>query len=174
MIGATGRSDRERKMTSALAEEELADYLVHCRDFPLLSIHDDAHLDEAIAKIDGLIDREELSPGEQAYLAALSDLVELYEDEHVEMPRVSGAQVVRHLMEAQGLQQKDLVAIFGAKSTVSAVLSGKRPLTLRHITKLSERFGLPADVFIGHTPAAGGATPTRVGRIRPPGTRRAH
>ena len=145
-------------MAAQLIDADLADYLALCREFPLLSIRDDAHLDEAISRIDALIDRDELSRGEQAYLEALSDLVELYEDEHFKMPPVSGVDVLRHLMEENGLRQKDLVPLFGSKSTVSEVLSGKRPLALAHILKLSERFGLPADVFIDRSPATGEGT----------------
>ncbi len=145
-------------MPARFSDADLADYLALCRAFPLLSIRDDAHLDEAISRIDALIDRDELSPGEQAYLEALSDLVELYEDEHIKMPPVSGVDVLRHLMEEHGLRQQDLVPLFGSKSTVSDVLSGKRPLALAHIVKLSERFGLPADVFIDRSPVMGGKT----------------
>jgi HTH-type transcriptional regulator / antitoxin HigA len=145
-------------MAAQLTDTDLADYLALCRTFPLLSIRDDAYLDEAISRVDALIDRDELSPGEQAYLEALSDLVELYEEEHIKMPPVSGVDMLRHLMEENGLLQQDLVPLFGSKSTVSEVLSGKRPLALAHITKLSERFGLPADVFIDRSPALGGET----------------
>ena len=72
------------------------------------------------------------------------------------MPPVSGVDVLRHLMEENGLRQQDLVPLFGSKSTISEVLSGKRPLALAHITKLSERFGLPADVFIDRSPTTDG------------------
>lgn len=91
------------------------------------------------------------------YLYALTDLVELYETEHIPMPEVRGIDILRHLMEANDLRQKDLVPLFGSKSIVSEVLSGKRQLTLAHITKLSERFGLSADVFIDHRPTASSA-----------------
>jgi HTH-type transcriptional regulator / antitoxin HigA len=37
--------------------------------------------------------------------------------------------------------------LFGSPSIVSEVLSGKRRLSLSHIRKLAERFGLPIDVF---------------------------
>lgn len=151
------------KVTETLAKspdkEQLADYLSHALDFPLESIRDDAHLAAAIDKINELIDRPELSAGEEMYLYALTDLVELYESEHIEIPEVSGIDVLRHLMEAGGLKQRDLVPIFGSKSTVSAVLSGKRPLALSHIKGLSERFGLPADAFIERPPARDVAAP---------------
>lgn len=154
------------KVTETLAKspdkEQLAEYLSHALDFPLESIRDDAHLEAAIDKINELIDRPELLAGEEMYLYALTDLVELYESEHIEIPEVSGIDVLRHLMEAGGLKQRDLVSIFGSKSTVSAVLSGKRPLALAHITGLSERFGLPADAFIARTTAANATMPQEV------------
>ncbi len=117
-------------------DEERAKYLEHSADFPLESIRDDEHLGAAIAKIDQLIDRPALSPGDEVYLYALTDLVELYETEHIPMPEVRGVDLLRFLMEANDMQQKDLVPILGSKSVVSEVLSGKRPLTLAHITRL--------------------------------------
>ncbi len=95
----------------------------------------------------------------------VADLIQRYEDEHIEMPRVSGVDVLRHLMEEHGLRQQDLVPLFGNKSTVSEVLVGKRPLALTHIMKLSERFGLPADAFIDRSPTTGGETRQDAARI---------
>ena len=136
-------------------KEQLVEYLAHTIDFPLEPIRNDAHLDEALAKLYSLSDQPELSAGERVYLEALSDLIWHYEEEHIRMPPVSGIDVLRHLMEENGLRQKDLAPIFGSKSTVSEVLRGKRPLALAHIVKLSERFGLPADVFIDRPNTAG-------------------
>ena len=103
-------------MTARLIDADLADYLTQCRVLPLLSIRDDAHLDKAISRIGAPIDRDALSPGELAYLEALSDLVEIYEDKHIKMPPVSGVDVLRHLMEENGLRQQDLVPLFGSES----------------------------------------------------------
>lgn len=129
-------------------DQRLARYLAHVTDFPLESIRDDEHLDSAIAKIDRLLDQPALSPGDEMYLSALSDLVALYETEHIPIPEVRGTDILRHLMEENDLRQKDLVPLLGSTSIVSEILSGKRPLTLAHITKLSERFGLPTDVLL--------------------------
>ncbi len=136
-----------------LTEAERADYLGHVLEFPLASIQNDAQLDDAIAKLDRLLDQPELSRGGRLYLDALTDLVEVYESRQVELPPVSGVEILHHLMEANDLQQKDLIPFFGSKSIVSEVLKGKRPLALGHIVKLSEHFGLPVDVFVDRTPA---------------------
>jgi HTH-type transcriptional regulator / antitoxin HigA len=118
-------------------------------DAPPDPLHDAAALDEAVAMIDRLLDRRDLTPGEQDYLDVLSDLVERYEDEHIPLPEVRGVEMLRYLMEENDLKQVDLVPIFGTKSIVSEVLSEKRALALSHIQGLSAHFGLPADVFLG-------------------------
>ncbi|HEY1387506.1 MAG TPA: helix-turn-helix domain-containing protein [Ktedonobacterales bacterium] len=110
---------------------------------------DDAHLDEAITVINKLLDIPERSEAEEEYLMALTDLVEVYEDAHVVIPLVSGLDALRYLMEENGLTQTDLVPDLGTRPIVSEVLAGKRHLALTHITRLAERFGVPADVFIG-------------------------
>ncbi|HEU4784262.1 MAG TPA: helix-turn-helix domain-containing protein [Ktedonobacterales bacterium] len=136
-------------MAITMDKETEEQYLTLVRAFPLVSIHNDAHLDEAIMVIDKLLDIPERSIAEEEYLQALTDLVEVYEDVHVVIPTVSGLDALRFLMEENGLTQADLVPDFGTRSIVSEVLAGKRHLALTHIARLAERFGVPADVFIG-------------------------
>jgi HTH-type transcriptional regulator/antitoxin HigA len=123
-------------------------YLALVRAFPLVSIRDDAHLAQALAVVDRLIDRPVRSAAEEAYLGALTDLVETYERAHVAIPPTAGVEALRYLMEENGLAQTDLVPLFGTPSVVSEVLAGKRRLALTHIRRLAAHFGLPADVFI--------------------------
>ncbi len=138
------------------SEGDREDYLAHNNEVPLLSVHNDQELDRALAKVNELIDCPALSVGSERYLDALSDLVSVYEARTVHFPRASGVAILRHLMEERGLRQKDLIALFGSKSVVSEVLSGKRRLALRHIVKLGEYFGLPTSVFIDPPTVAGG------------------
>jgi HTH-type transcriptional regulator/antitoxin HigA len=51
-------------------------------------------------------------------------------------------------MNQNGLKQKDLVGIVGAKSTVSEILNGKRPLNLQHIKALANKFNVKPATFI--------------------------
>jgi HTH-type transcriptional regulator/antitoxin HigA len=117
-------------------------------EFPLVPIRDDTHLEQALTVIDRLTDHPQHDAGAQAYLGALADLVYVYEQDHVTWPRVAGVDVLAHLMEEHDLTQADLAPLFGGRSVISAVLAGKRRLNLTHITRLSTRFGLPADAFI--------------------------
>jgi HTH-type transcriptional regulator / antitoxin HigA len=50
-------------------------------------------------------------------------------------------------MDQHKLKQKDLVDVFGTRSIVSEVLSGKRKLNQEHIERLSQRFHVSPDVF---------------------------
>lgn len=118
------------------------------RDFPLVHIRDDVHLDAAVAVIDRLTDKPVRSEAEEAYLGALTDLVETYEDAHVVIPPRTGVDALRFLMEANDLKQVDLVPVLGRKSLVSEVLAGKRPLALSHVKKLAVYFGVSPATFI--------------------------
>jgi HTH-type transcriptional regulator/antitoxin HigA len=118
------------------------------KEFPLVHIRDDRHLDEAAAMIDRLL-QEDLDEGGQAYLDALTDLVEVYEDRHYPIPDASEADVLRELLRANGLSQSALGREVGiAQSTISAVLAGYRSLTRDQMTTLGRFFGVPASVFM--------------------------
>jgi HTH-type transcriptional regulator / antitoxin HigA len=53
-------------------------------------------------------------------------------------------------MQEMGLKNKDLKHLIGSKGNISAVLSGKREITLKTAQKLKNYFSIPADVFL-HT-----------------------
>lgn len=125
------------------------------RRFPLIHIRDEAHLDEALAVLGGLL-RQDRDEGAQDYLDVLTDLVAAYEDEHVAMADVSEADVLRELMRSNGLSQMELAkAVEIAQSTISAVLTGARSFTKGQIVKLAGFFGLPPAAFLPRGPRPG-------------------
>lgn len=89
------------------------------------------------------------SDSEAAAIELLTLLVERYEAQHYVVPAADAVSVVRLLIEQQSLAQRDLVPQFGSESAVSMFLAGQRKLTLEQVRKLSTRFHLPADVFLG-------------------------
>ncbi len=94
--------------------------------------------------------------GTQEYLDVLTDLVAAYEDEHVPMPDVSEADVLRELMRSNRLSQMELAKAVGmAQSTVSAVLTGARSLTKGQILKLAKFFGIAPAAFLPRDPRRG-------------------
>lgn len=116
-------------------------------------ITSEAEYEATIAQMDALVDGSDLTSDEQDFLTLLGTLVSAYEEEVYpdEMFELRGIALVRGLMELHDLKQKDLVPIFKTKSIVSAVLNGKRPLTVEHIDKLAKRFNLPHDLFFEST-----------------------
>jgi HTH-type transcriptional regulator / antitoxin HigA len=111
-------------------------------------IHSEEENEHFIRVLEEMERRSDQWSAAEAKLAELLTLViEEFEDDNYQLKAATPVEVLRELMEANELRQKDLVDIFGASSTVSAVLSGKRDLTREHIKKLSQRFHISPEVF---------------------------
>lgn len=94
--------------------------------------------------------RDRLTAEEKQYAKVLATLIEKYETERYPDADISPTDVIRELMEANGLRQKDLADVLasGHEGVMSEILNGKRPLSRSHIEKLSKRFGVsPAVSF---------------------------
>jgi HTH-type transcriptional regulator/antitoxin HigA len=89
------------------------------------------------------------TPEEDEAIELMTLLVERYEQEHYPVPAAEPADVLRYLLERNGMSQRDVAAELGSESTVSLVLSGKRRLNRDHIARLSRRFGVSPAVFFG-------------------------
>jgi HTH-type transcriptional regulator/antitoxin HigA len=121
-------------------------------------IHNDRELEAYTDALFRLTSLENPSPSEEQAIELLTLLVERYEQERYPIPAADPISVVRFLTDKQNLAQRDLIPEFGTESAVSMFLSGQRQLTLEQVRKLSARFKLPADLFVG---AGSGATSRR-------------
>ena len=74
-------------------------------------------------------------------------LIADYEAKHVAIEQASGVEVLKELMSANGLRQKDLADDLGGESIVSLILQEKRKLNRQQIEKLSHRFHVSPAVF---------------------------
>lgn len=63
-------------------------------------------------------------------------------------------QVVKAMMAERGLTNVDLYPVFGSKSRTSEVLLYRRPLQVKHIRALRDKFGLSADDLIAAYPTS--------------------
>jgi HTH-type transcriptional regulator / antitoxin HigA len=99
--------------------------------------------------LDELID--EIGNSENHKLASLMEiiglLIEKYEDEHHQIPKISGVDVLKELMIDKNLKQSDLSEL-GSQGVVSEILNGKRELNIRQIKTLAEKFSVSPSVFI--------------------------
>jgi HTH-type transcriptional regulator/antitoxin HigA len=84
--------------------------------------------------------------GEDLQVALL--LIKQYEDIHFPIPKPDPLLAVKQKMQDEGLKNKDLIDWIGSKSYVSALLSGKKPLTLKIAKVLHQKLGIPAEVFL--------------------------
>lgn len=75
-------------------------------------------------------------------------LVKDYDDKHYQLPELDALEVIKYKMQEMGLKAKDLEPIIGSKGHVSAILSGKREITLKMAQKLKNYFRIPAEVFL--------------------------
>ncbi len=142
------------------------DYLTLVRRHPLRPIRTGAEYDAALAVLDGLAVRDEgtLTPGEQDYLDALTAFVERYDDEHhaEPLPRPDPAALLREMMDQAGVTVTELGKLFGgSKGVASELVAGKRPWTLKTITKLADRFGVSPAVFLPRPKAGHGVATNR-------------
>lgn len=102
---------------------------------------------EYLSVLDRLTSKENPTNEEEKYAEVLLTLIEAYEEKHHAIPDASPIEVLRALMDANDLRQKDLASIFGSESIVSEILHKKRSLNKTHIEKLSNRFHVSPAVF---------------------------
>jgi HTH-type transcriptional regulator / antitoxin HigA len=88
-----------------------------------------------------------LTGAEKELAELLTLLIEDFESKRYKLPRAKPVEILRFLMDQHGLKQKDLADVFGTRSIVSEVLSGKRKLNREHIQRLSQRFRTSPEAF---------------------------
>jgi len=112
-------------------------------------INDDKEQQRMLAQIEKLIDKgEDRSPEETELLKLMVKLAQDYEDEHYPIPEAEPHEVLRHLMEARDLRQRDLVPIFGSSGRVSEAVSGRRPISKTQSKALAEFFHVSPELFL--------------------------
>ena len=132
-------------MSTATAPPQYAALLA--RTLPAV-IHSEKENERCIAMLERL-DRkaEKLTAAERRLAELLTVLVEDFEEEAYALKPARPVEVLRELIESNGLKQKDLLDIFSTPSIASEVLREKRGLTVEHIRKLSRRFHVSPEVF---------------------------
>ena len=115
---------------------------------PLLMIRNENEYAQAVERMNQLIDEVGVDESNPLYelLDTLGTLIHVYEEEHVQIPPISGIDALRYLIDEHGLKQSELPEI-GSQGIVSEILSGKRTLNVRQIQALSQRFGVSPNVF---------------------------
>ena len=91
-----------------------------------------------------------LNAEQQDYLDVLTEFVDEYDKgKNIRLPKISGLDALKYLLEENGMSAADLSRILGSSRNLGAmILRGERRLTLAHVRTLAKRFRVSADLFL--------------------------
>jgi len=103
----------------------------------------------ALAVADTLIQKGQLTAGEEELLDLWVVLIQNYEEARWPTPKVSPSAMLEHLVESNGISQAELARQTGiSRSTISQILSGERGVSVAAAGKLGRHFRVPASAFL--------------------------
>jgi len=112
-----------------------------------LEIYNDTDLEKMVDYAESMADRLENGDSKiEPLFDYVTEKIVKYEKKTYISPEVSGAQVLRFLMDQHNHKLKDLEDI-APKSVWSEILNGKRQLNKNHIIRLSEKYNVSPAVF---------------------------
>jgi HTH-type transcriptional regulator/antitoxin HigA len=111
-------------------------------------IHTEQQNQRAIQALERLYASDALSPEQEALGEVLTTLIEKFEEERYSLHPASPTVVLRELLQAHGLEQKDLAKLVGSKGIASEILSGKRRISRAQAQLFAARFHVPYYLFL--------------------------
>jgi len=125
------------------------DYAGLCRILTPRPVHDKTEF-QNVTEITDSMAGHRLTSDQEDYFDLLCRLIEDYEKDRVEPPKVSALEALQHLLDERGMNAADLARLLGVHRTLGAmILRGERKLTLNHVRTLARHFGVSADAFVG-------------------------
>jgi len=101
-----------------------------------------------VALANELADHLEDEEGSLADLfGVVTDLIEVWESHHPDLPEAKPKDVLRYLLDAHDLKQKDLADI-ASPTVISDILAGRRAISKSVAKALAERFGTDISAFM--------------------------
>ncbi|MBI5772973.1 MAG: transcriptional regulator [Verrucomicrobia bacterium] len=113
-------------------------------------IHDEDEDEAATAMMNALAVFPRLNAEQRDYLDVLTELVDTYDKaKPVRWPKVTGVDVLKHLLDERGLNGAELSRILGGSRNLGPmILRGDRNLTLPHVRKLAAHFKVSPELFV--------------------------
>jgi HTH-type transcriptional regulator / antitoxin HigA len=112
------------------------------------AIESEAEYDRTLALVEQLTFTQNRTPEQTALHKLLTILVEAYEAQHYPISESSPSEILRHIMEASGTRQDDLVGIIGSSDVVSEIVNGKRAIDRAQAEIFAEMFKVSPSLFI--------------------------
>ncbi len=112
-------------------------------------IRNAAENETALRQIEEFMSRADaLSPEEREIMDLLVALVERFESNHYALVAASPAAILRELLAARNLKQKDVVDLFPSKGIASEVFAGKRGISKAQAKRLAAFLTVSPAIFI--------------------------
>jgi HTH-type transcriptional regulator/antitoxin HigA len=126
------------------------DYTALCRLFLPRPIHDTVEYGNVVEVADAMaLWGDDFTRDQADYFDLLCSLLEEYDSKNVKWPKITGVDLLKHLLDENGLAAADLSRLLGGSRNLGAmILRGERKLTLNHVRTLARHFGVSADVFL--------------------------
>ena len=86
-------------------------------------------------------------PEQADYLEVLTKVIADYEEKHFEMSKRSPQEILKFLVEENGLSGSEMGRILGNRTLGPALLRGQRSLSKTHIKKLAKHFSVSPALF---------------------------
>jgi antitoxin component HigA of HigAB toxin-antitoxin module len=119
--------------------------------YTLRPIHDDVEYGNVGEILDVLaVNEDRLNTDQRDFLEALTALIEQYDraQEPLCASRITGLEALKFLLKENDMNGSDLGRLLGHRTAGSAILRGKRKLTIAQIRKLAGHFSVDASLFL--------------------------
>ncbi len=124
-------------------------YQALCELVPLKPITRKAEYEAAVGHLNRLLDAGGANQAHRlaGLVEALGEMIHAFEKRQAPMQDAEPREVLRYLMDEQGLRQADLSGI-ATQGTISDILSGRRGISKALAKKMAARFQVSAAVFL--------------------------
>jgi HTH-type transcriptional regulator / antitoxin HigA len=131
-----------------IARLDESKYAAILSEYKPRAIHSETDNERAIAALERLYEQDRLSPEHEALAEVLTTLIERFEEERYALKEASPIEILRELMQSNGLEQKDLAELIGSKGIASEILSGKRRISRSVAQLVAKRFNVSYRLFL--------------------------
>jgi HTH-type transcriptional regulator/antitoxin HigA len=120
---------------------------------PLRTETDYEAASRTLRQIVGTKSEAEFTPAERDYLEVLTILVRDYQQKRrrQELVGMGPADIVRHLMEENGMTVTELGNVIGSRTAASMIVNGRRSPSKAYILRLADRFAVDPSLFLEDT-----------------------
>jgi HTH-type transcriptional regulator/antitoxin HigA len=131
-----------------IVEFDQAKYAAVLGEYQPRPIHTEEENQKATEALERVHANGVLTPEQEALAEVLTTLIEKFEEEQYALSPAPPSEILRELLRANDLEQKDLAKLVGSKGIASELLAGKRRISRSHAHIFAKRFNVPYHLFL--------------------------